>query len=135
MAYAYGGTSAFPYPGPYTATSPVVAVLSSKASVQSNEEGALGEVVAFHKKLTASIEGFDSEQSRLLKKQSDDNKVLLEKQTKKLEPYTEKAQKIFDKIPEEFRGDFVLEKSGGIEELRSKIVQLRRKLEHYRDNN
>jgi hypothetical protein len=73
-------TSAFPYPETYTATSPVVAVLSSKASVQSNEEGALGEVVTFHKKLTASIEG--SEQSRLLKKQSDDSKALLEKQTK-----------------------------------------------------
>ncbi len=141
MAFVYGGTpSAYPYPGPYTTASPirpVVAVRSSKASVQSDEEGALKDVVAFHKKLTATIDELDSEQSRLLKKQSDDNKALLEKHTKKVVPYAEKAKKLFDKIPEEFLGDFVLDidKSGGIEDLRSKIVQLRKKLEHYRDNN
>jgi molybdenum-dependent DNA-binding transcriptional regulator ModE len=109
----------------------VVSVQSSTTS-----KGSLAELTAFYTKLAATIAELEKEKSRFLEKQIQDNKTLLDKHRAKVAPHAEAVKKAYDKIPEKYRGDLLLDKNpGSVDELRQKVVQLRRNLEYYRDNN
>ena len=132
MAF-YGAPQAYPtivVPAPYTIIAP-----AAVAAVRSDDVGKLKDVTAFHKKLTTTLDELEVEHSRFKSKQDDDKKALLLKQKKKIETHAATVKKAFEKIPKEYRVGLEFEKGGDIEGLRLQVVNLRRKLEEYRDNN